>query len=105
MNRNTSRGDFEISDVKLRIVDNGSSRLLAWASCVISGAVKLDNIGVRRGDRGLYVTFPRKETAGGKKHPYFHPVSREAAQAIQDAILTRLATLARLAAAEVARDQ
>lgn len=94
-----------ISDVKLRFVEHGSSGLLAWASCVISGAVKLDNIGVRRGDRGLYLTFPRKETAGGEKHPYFHPVDQEAAHALQDAILSRLAALATAATAPGAQGQ
>lgn len=89
---------LDVSSIHLRIVEDGTGGLIAWASCVISSAVKLDNIGVRRGDRGLYLTFPRKETASGEKHAYFHPVSHEAAQALQNAIVSRLATLARTAA-------
>ena len=87
-----------ISDVKLRIVEDGSSSLVAWASCIISGAIKLDNIAIRRGDDGgLYLTYPNKKTPGGEKYPYFNPISSGAAQAVEDAVLARLATLARLA--------
>jgi DNA-binding cell septation regulator SpoVG len=89
---------LDVSSIHLRVVENGTGGLIAWASCVVAGAIKLDNIGVRRGDRGLYLTFPRKENASGEKHPYYHPVSLEATQALQDAIVSRLAALARAAA-------
>lgn len=99
------RGSLPIGDVKIRFVDRGTDGLVAWASCVVGGAIRLDNIGIRRGDRGFYLTFPRKETAGGEKHPYFHPVDQEAAQALQDAILRRLAALAAAAATPGAQGQ
>lgn len=89
-----------ITDVKVRVVDNGTDGLLAWASCVISGAVKLDNIAIRRSrDGSLYLTYPAKRTSGGDTHQYFHPISVEAAEAVQNAVLARLASLAKAAAA------
>lgn len=88
-----------ISDVKIRIVESGSGGLVAWASCVISGAIKLDNIAIRRGNDGsLYLTYPNKLGANGSKHSYFNPISVDASNAIERAVFTRLSTLARLTA-------
>ena len=89
-----------ITDVKVRVVDNGTDGLLAWASCVIAGAVKLDNIAIRRSrDGSLFLTYPAKRTNAGDSHQYFHPISVEASEAVQDAVLARLASLAKAAAA------
>ena len=90
-----------ITDIKVRLVTGGSDGLLAWASCVVSGAIKLDNIAIRRSrDGGVFLTYPTKRTAGGDKYHYFNPISAEAAQAVQDALLTQLVSLAKLSAQE-----
>jgi len=86
-----------VACVSIRLVESGSDGLLAWASCVVSGAIKLDNIAIRRGrDGSLFLTYPAKHTTGGGKHHYFNPISAEAAQAVQDALLTRLVALAKV---------
>lgn len=102
--RASSRPWLPITDVKVRLVESGSDGLLAWASCVVSGAIRLDNIAIRRGyDGGLFLTYPNKRSGpGDKSYPYFHPVSAEAAEAVQNAVLARLATLARAAEAGTA---
>ena len=93
-----------ISDIKVRFVESGSDGLLAWASCVISDAIKLDNMAIRRGrDGALFLTYPTKRTDGGAKYPYFNPISAEASKAVEDAVLARLAALAK-AAASAGRD-
>jgi len=102
IHKTTMDGDvpanLPVTDVKLRIVEHGTDGLLAWASCVISGAIKLDNIAIRRSpDGSLFLTYPAKRTPGGESHQYFHPISVEASVAVQDAVLARLAALARLA--------
>ncbi len=98
---NREKPNIPITDVRVRLVDNGTDALVAWASCVVSGAIKLDNIAIRRGyDGGLFLTYPNKRTGpGDKTYPYFHPVSAEAAEAVQNAVLARLAALARAAEA------
>jgi len=84
-----------ISDIKLRFVENGHDGLIAWASCVVSGAIKLDNIAIRRSrDGSLFLTYPAKLTPGGKKYHYFNPISREAADAVRDALLRHVAVFA-----------
>lgn len=88
-----------ISDVKVRLVEHGTDGLLAWASCVVDSSILLNNIAIRRGrDGSLFLTYPAKRATGGHSHHYFHPISVEAADAVQDAILTRLAALAKAAA-------
>lgn len=99
--------DFEVSDVCIRLVEDGRDGLVGWATCVISNSFKLCNIGIRRGyDGTLYLSYPRK-----RRHPdapaysIFHPISTEAAEAIRGAVLTRLAALARAAKTGTAGDK
>ena len=88
-----------VSNIGIRIVQGGTDGLIAWASCVIAGAVKLDHIAIRRSrDGSLFLTYPAKRTANGDRYNYFNPISVEAADAIEDAVLTRLAALARASA-------
>lgn len=94
----TGIGSDLISNVSIRLVDNGTDGLLAWASCWFSGAIKLDNIAIRRSrDGSLFLTYPARRK-GQESHQYFHPISVGAAQAIQDAVLAQLAVLAKAAA-------
>ena len=88
-----------ITDVKVRLVEHGTDGLLAWASCIVAGAIKLDNIAIRRSrDGSMFLTYPAKRTANGDRYHYYNPISVEAARAVQDAVLARLAALARASA-------
>ena len=100
MERRIAEMDLQVTDIKIRLVESGTDCLLAWASCVVSGAIKLDNIAIRRsrGDGSLFLTYPAKRTASGDKYSYFNPISSEASRAVQDAVLARLASLAKAAA-------
>lgn len=96
----SSLPDVPITNIKVRLVENGTDGLLAWASCVVSGAIKLDNIAIRRSrDGSIFLTYPAKRTASGDRYHYFNPITLEAADAVQNAVLARLATLA-IAASE-----
>jgi DNA-binding cell septation regulator SpoVG len=93
------RGSLPITDVKLRVVDTGTDGLIAWASCVVAGAIKLDSIAIRRSERdgAIFLTYPTKRTDAGDKYPYFNPISTEASKAVEHALLARLAVLAKAA--------
>lgn len=94
-----------VSEVTLRTVENGSDGLIAWASVVISHAVRLNHIAVRRGrGGGLYLTFPVKLLASGERNYHYFPIDRCAAKAIQDAVVARLAGLAEIASDDCARN-
>lgn len=82
---------LRISGVSLRFVTKGHDGLIAWASCVLNGSIHLTNIAVRRGKDGqLFLTYPAKRTSYGATHNYFHPLNREAAAVLGDAILGQL---------------
>lgn len=82
---------IEVSEVKIRLVDNATDGLLGWASCVVNNALYLNNIAVRRLiDGRLVVTYPSKTSNSEQKYFYFNPITREAKRAIDDAILGRL---------------
>jgi len=84
----------EITDIQLRFTRNGHDGLVAWASCIISNTIKLDNIAIRRGRDGrLFLTYPAKARANGDKFHLFHPITSEASAAIAGAILGRVAVL------------
>jgi DNA-binding cell septation regulator SpoVG len=86
--------DLTITDIKLRLVEEGKDGLVAWASCVIGGSIILNNIAVRRGQDGnLFLTYPAKQTAAGTKYNYFNPISREAADLVERAIMSRIREL------------
>jgi DNA-binding cell septation regulator SpoVG len=95
-----------ITDIKFRLVENGTDGLIAWASCVVAHAIKLDNIAIRRSarDGALFLTYPTKRTDGGAAYPYFNPISSEASKAVENAVLARLSALAKAAAAAGAQN-
>ena len=92
---------IEVTDVCIRLVEDGRDGLVGWADCVLYSSFKLCNIGVRRGyDGQLYLSYPRKRKhPDAPAHAIYHPISTEAAEAVRDAVLTRLAVLARTATA------
>ena len=101
MNNQHGSQKIMISNINVRLVEKGVDGLIAWASCVVSGAIKLDNIAIRRGRDGfLFLTYPTKLAACGEKYYFFNPISTDAAQTVQDALLSRLAALAKLSAKE-----
>jgi len=86
--------DLAISDIKIRVTEDGRDGLVAWASCVVGGGLLLNNIAIRRGQDGRpFLTYPAKQTAAGTKHNYFNPISREAADLVARAIMTRIREL------------
>jgi len=88
-----------VGSVSIRFVENGSDGLEGWVSFVVSNSIKLNNVAVRRGsDGGFYLTYPNRINSRGAKHNLFHPISTQASEAIRDAVLTRLASLAKAAA-------
>ena len=82
---------LDVSEVKIRLVDGGSGGLVGWASCVVGGALYLNNIAIRRSREGRTIlTFPAKRSKRDQKYFFFNPISREAKAAFEDAILGKL---------------
>lgn len=89
--RNAAPRPVEVSEVKIRLVDEGADGLLGWASCVVNGAIYLNNIAVRRSRSGeLILTYPCKRSQSEAKYFYFNPITREAHRVLDEAILGKL---------------
>ena len=85
-----------ISEVKLRILDAEEDGLLGFASCVLDGRYFLNNIAIRQGEDGqLFLTYPAGKSAGGVQHHHWNPISKDAAQLMENAILGRMRSLGR----------
>jgi len=94
-----------LSNINIRFVESGTDGLIAWASCIVCGTIKLDNIAIRRSrDGNMFLTYPAKLTPGGKKHHYFNPISSEAADVVRYALLRQVAILVDSAATESDED-
>lgn len=89
--RNAGAKPVEVSEVKIRLVDEGPDGLLGWASCVVNGAIYLNNIAIRRSRNGeLILTYPCKRSQSDQKYFYFNPITREAHHVLDEAILGKL---------------
>lgn len=82
MTRPTS---IEVSEVRVRLSRHDD--LVGWASCLVNGALYLNNIVVKSGRDGLYLHFPR---VVDKPHFVFNPISADALKAFEDAIFVEV---------------
>ncbi len=83
---------MQVSEVNIVPVKPDSG-LIAFASCVVDASLYLGSIAVfTRLNGGFRLVYPTKKIGGQNLH-YFHPISREAAQAIDDAVLPRVQEL------------
>ena len=89
--RIATSGPVDVSEVKIRLVDEGTDGLVGWASCIVNGALYLNNIAIRRSrDGGFVLTYPCKRSRSDQKYFYFNPITREATRALDEAILGKL---------------
>lgn len=82
---------LDISEVKIRLMKQDDDGLLGWASCIVNDALYINNIAIRRSQAGdLVLSYPAQRSSREKKYFYFHPISRDAQCAIDEAILGKL---------------
>ena len=84
---------LSVSEVRLRLVQDGRDGLLAYASCRL-GDHHLDDIAVRRAkDGNIILTYPRRLSSSGTPHYIHRPVNRGMAEILESAILGNLRAL------------
>jgi len=80
-----------LTEVRLRLLDQEQDGLIGFASCVLDDMFFLNNVAIRRGsDGGLFLTFPATRSKGGTPHFHWNPITAEAANMIENAVLGRL---------------
>ena len=60
---------IQVSEVKIRLLDDPQGNLLGWASCVVNESLFLNNIAIRRSREGkIFLTFPNQVSRSDKRH-------------------------------------
>ena len=71
--------------VKVRAI--GKEMLLAGASVVINGSLVINDVLIKSGNRGPWVSLPAKKGKDGEWRDIFHPITKEAREAFNAAVL------------------
>lgn len=83
-------GKIEITDVKIFLSARnrtGQEKTKAFASIVFNDCVRVTGIKVVEGERGLFVSLPRRKDQDGNFWQVVAPLNRETYQMIQDEVI------------------
>ena len=78
---------MQITDVRVRKLNRNDGRKLAVASVTLDNEFVVHDINVIDGDRGLFISMPSRRMPNGEYRDIAHPITAEARQKIQDAVL------------------
>ena len=80
---------MNITDVKIRYVKNGKGKLKALASITIDDVFVIHDIKIIDGKRGLFLGMPARKCDDGLFRDIAHPISSDAREMIENAILNK----------------
>lgn len=82
---------IELTEIRIWPVrDPEASRVKAMASLTFNGALRVNGCRLIEGAKGLFLSFPAEKKQGTDEWvSFFHPVSREAHERIQNAVVGR----------------
>lgn len=79
---------MEITDVRLRLVNN-NSKMRAVASITIDEVFVIHDIKVIEGEKGAFIAMPSRKSTDGEYKDVAHPINSETRNMIQDIILEK----------------
>ncbi len=77
---------MEITDVRLRRMTT-EGKMKAVASVTLDGEFVIHDVKVVEGLKGLFVAMPSRKTPDGEFRDVAHPITQEARERIQKAVL------------------
>lgn len=77
---------MEITDIRVRKI-NLEGRMKAIVSVTFDDALVIHDVKVVEGDKGLFVAMPSKKMPDGEYKDIAHPISSQAREIIQSAVL------------------
>lgn len=80
---------MQVTEVRIRKVNQDGSRMKAVCSVTFDDVFVVHDIKVVEGEKGLFIAMPSKKTPAGEFRDIAHPITSEARQFIQDAILKK----------------
>mgnify|MGYP002851785288 CR=1 FL=1 len=78
---------MDISNVKIRILNNEDSNLKAVASVVFDDVFCVHDIKIVKGDHGCFISMPSKKDKAGNLRDVAHPTAQDFRQKLQDTII------------------
>ena len=77
---------MDITDIRVRKI-NLDGRMKAIVSVTFDDALVIHDVKVVEGDKGLFVAMPSKKMPDGEYKDIAHPISSQAREVIQTAVL------------------
>ncbi|AFV13000.1 stage V sporulation protein G [Thermacetogenium phaeum DSM 12270] len=78
---------MQVTEVRIRKVGQDGSKMKAVCSVTFDNVFVVHDIKVVEGERGLFVAMPSRRTPAGEFRDIAHPITSDARQTIQEAIL------------------
>lgn len=91
---------FKVSNVRIHRVDNPEGKTLAFATITVCGVFVVKDLRIVEGDNGLFAAMPQRKSPDGAWVDVAHPITREARNLIQEAVLAAYAAASTRQAAE-----
>ena len=78
---------MNITDVRVRIVKNDTSKVKASASITIDDCFVVHDIKIIEGNDGYFMSMPSRKTPDGEFKDIVHPLNTETREKIRDLVL------------------
>lgn len=78
---------MQITDVRLRKVNNQDTRMKALVSITFDDSFVIHDLRVIEGNNGLFVAMPSKRTPDGEFRDIAHPINSDMRQHVQEEIM------------------
>ncbi len=78
---------MKITDIRVRIVNNGNDKLKAVASITIDDELVVHDIKVINGKDGYFLSMPSRKTNEGEFKDIVHPIKTEVREMLKEKIL------------------
>ena len=82
---------MRITDIRIR-KSNRNGKMRAIASVAFDNEFVVHDIKIIEGDKGLFIAMPSRKNINGEFHDIAHPISTDARERLQDAILEKYET-------------
>lgn len=79
--------NLKITDIRVRIVNNGNDKLKAVASITIDDELVVHDIKVISGKDGYFLSMPSRRTNEGEFKDIVHPIKTEVRETLKEKIL------------------
>lgn len=80
---------MQVTSVKVIKTEKENSRMKGRAEILIDDMIAIHDIRIISGDNGLFVAMPSRKTATGDYKDIVHPISQEARDIVEKAILDK----------------